>query len=223
MACRARPKVASAAGSRSKMPGLAMRDPKPLAAPKPLAPPRAVASLGPLLLARKGTAKPAMRAQLEASSRGQQHALPDTIDELAASQEDLGWNDMGEDVPESATHDLADDLVVAAEPAEPAVRRQQVDLLHRIADANLAAFQAAESQPGPRPVDNSAEQVRRAAFTLRLDEERHLRLRLASTVQGESAQSLVTRALDSLLSQMPEIENLAAQVRPNGRRGGSKA
>lgn len=190
-----------------------MRDPKPLAAPK------AVASLGPLLLARKGTAKPAMRAQLEANSRGQQHELPDTIDELAASQEDLGWNDMGEDVPESA----ADDLVVAAEPAEPAVRRQQVDLLHRIADANLTAFLAAENHPQSRAADSSAEQVRRAAFTLRLDEERHLRLRLASTVQGESAQSLVTRALDSLLSQMPEIENLAAQVRPNGRRGGSKA
>jgi len=182
---------------------------------KPLAAPKAVASLGPLLLARKGTAKPAMRAQLDANSRGQTHNLPDPVDELAASQEDLGWNDMGEDVAEV----VAEDLVVPAEPAEPAVRRQQVDLLHRIADSNLAAFQAAENHNR----ESSAEQGRRAAFTLRLDEDRHLRLRLASTVQGESAQSLVTRALDSLLSQMPEIENLATQVRPNGRRGASKA
>jgi len=190
---------------------------------KPLAAPKAVASLGPLLLARKGTAKPAMRAQLDANARGKQHDLPDPVldpvDQLAASQEDLGWNDMGDDAVEAA----AEDLVVPAEPAEPAVRRQQVDLLHRIADSNLAAFQAAENHNRDRSAARSAEQGHRAAFTLRLDEERHLRLRLASTVQGESAQSLVTRALDSLLSQMPEIENLATQVRPNGRRGTSKA
>jgi hypothetical protein len=152
---------------------------------------RPVASLGPLLLARKGTAKPAMRAQLDADARG-------------GSLDDLGWNDMGED------------LVIAAEaPVEPVVRRQQVNLQHRIADANLAAFQDADNQD----CDASANQARRAAFTLRLDEARHLRLRLASTVKGESAQVLMTRALDRLLSQMPEIEHLAAQV----KRGPNKA
>src|SRR5690606_35101639 len=93
---------------------------------------------------------------------------------------------------------------------------QQVDLLHRIADANLAAFEAADSHDKPAFAENG----RRAAFTLRLDEERHLRLRLASTVRGESAQALVTRALDSLLAQMPEIEQLASQVRPTGQPGG---
>jgi predicted HicB family RNase H-like nuclease len=92
---------------------------------------------------------------------------------------------------------------------EPMIRRQQVELLHRIADANLAAFQEADNQDSCAKTDRS----RRAAFTLRLDEERHLRLRLASTVKGESAQVLVTRALDRLLAQMPEIEQLAAQVK----------
>ena len=53
---------------------------------------------------------------------------------------------------------------------------------------------------------------RRAAFTLRLDQERHLKLRLACTVRGRSAQQLVTDALDGLLAQMPEIDSLAAQV-----------
>jgi hypothetical protein len=172
---------------------LAMSEIRPVASPK-------FASLGPLLLARKGTAKPAMRAQLDADSRG-------------GNLDDLGWNDMGED------------LVIAAEaqvetPAEagkePAVRRQQVDLQHRIADANLAAFQDADNQDCAASTANHAH---RAAFTLRLDEARHLRLRLASTVQGESAQALVTRALDRLLSQMPEIEQLAAQV----KRGTNKA
>lgn len=138
---------------------------------------RPVASLGPLLLARKGTAKPAMRAQLEADARG--------------ALDDLGWNDMGEDL-----------VIPLDSAAEPAVRRQQVNLQHRIADANQAALERREK---------AAEH--RAAFTLRLDEERHLRLRLASTVNGESAQAIVTRALDRLLSQMPEIEQLAAHLK----------
>lgn len=53
---------------------------------------------------------------------------------------------------------------------------------------------------------------KRAAFTLRLDPERHLMLRLACTVRGSSAQQLVTDALDGLLAEMPEIAMLAAQV-----------
>ena len=53
---------------------------------------------------------------------------------------------------------------------------------------------------------------RRAAFTLRLDAKRHLKLRLASTVKNRSAQQLVTMALDKFLSDIPEIEALAAQV-----------
>jgi len=53
---------------------------------------------------------------------------------------------------------------------------------------------------------------RRAAFTLRLDAKRHLKLRLASTVRNRSAQQLVTEALDRFLNDIPEIEALAAQV-----------
>ena len=58
---------------------------------------------------------------------------------------------------------------------------------------------------------------KRAAFTLRLDPQRHLMLRLACTVRGSSAQQLVTDALDRILDEMPEIAMLAAQVqqRPN--------
>lgn len=176
-----------------------------------------IASLGPLLLARKGAAKPAMRAQLGTDSLGPR----DEVDELAASQEDLGWNDMGED--EAVQPEAAAVPPPQPKPAEPAVRRQQSELVHRIADSNLAAFQSAENQKPVSNAESAAEAARRAAFTLRLDEERHLRLRLASTVQGESAQSLVTRALDSLLSQMPEIEDLATKVGPRGRRGPGKA
>lgn len=52
----------------------------------------------------------------------------------------------------------------------------------------------------------------KAAFTLRLDQERHLRLRLASAVSGRSAQVLVTEALDAFLQTLPEVEELASQV-----------
>ena len=104
------------------------------------------------------------------------------------TEDDLGWNDLG------------DGPVMLVEPE---VKRQQSRLVHRIADANQEALQQAEA----------AAQARRAAFTLRLDEERHLRLRLASTVAGESAQNLVTRALDEFLARHPHIEHLAAQVR----------
>ena len=54
---------------------------------------------------------------------------------------------------------------------------------------------------------------RRAAFTLRLDSHRHLKLRLACTVRNRSAQQIVTEALDRLIDAMPEIESLAAQVK----------
>ena len=162
------------------------------------------ASLGPLLLARKGTAKPAMRVQLEGQSRGTVADMD--AREMAADEHllnDLGWNDMGED------HD-------PAEEARPEVLRQQTRLVHSIADANLAAMRAAER--------DEAQASRRAAFTLRLDDERHLRLRLACTIESESAQTLVTRALDRFLAEVPGLDHLATQVRTrSGRSPGKKA
>jgi predicted HicB family RNase H-like nuclease len=52
----------------------------------------------------------------------------------------------------------------------------------------------------------------KAAFTLRLDPARHLKLRLACAVTGRSAQQLVTRALDELLASMPELEAMAQKA-----------
>ncbi len=49
----------------------------------------------------------------------------------------------------------------------------------------------------------------KAAFTLRLNAERHLKLRLACAVTGRSAQQLVTEALDELLGSMPELDSMA--------------
>ena len=56
----------------------------------------------------------------------------------------------------------------------------------------------------------------KSAFTLRLDPNRHLKLRLACAVDGRSAQQLVTDALDHLLERMPEIDGLAAKAKRRG-------
>ncbi|OAN67168.1 hypothetical protein [Sphingomonas sp. TDK1] len=52
----------------------------------------------------------------------------------------------------------------------------------------------------------------KAAFTLRLDADRRLRLRLAAALTGRSAQQLVTEAIDTLLGDMAELEPLARRV-----------
>jgi hypothetical protein len=53
---------------------------------------------------------------------------------------------------------------------------------------------------------------RRAAFTLRVDAERHLKLRLACTIKGRSAQALVTEALDRLLNETPDAAEFASKL-----------
>ncbi|MWV27264.1 hypothetical protein GRF63_05040 [Erythrobacter sp. GH3-10] len=148
------------------------------------------ASLGPMLLARKGTAKPAMRAQLTQNDRVAE--LGDDFDDLAESQSDLGWNDMGDD-----------DGVVQLHAAN--------DFAHKRTPVSLEAE--------PRPRQKAADQGRRAAFTLRLDNERHLKLRLASTMQSCSAQQLVTEALDRFLQDIPELDSIAAHVAGNKTKG----
>lgn len=150
--------------------------------------PRPFASLSPTLLARKGGARPAMRPQM--------HPQPVEValEEPAASvqTEDLGWNDMGE-APEPTPYQGAEIVSLI-----PEVVRQQRAIAQRVnAD-----------QPRRSALDDG----RRAAFTLRLDAERHLKLRLACTVRNRSAQQLLTEALDQLIDGLPEIETLAAQV-----------
>jgi hypothetical protein len=67
----------------------------------------------------------------------------------------------------------------------------------------------AQSRPAIRP----AASERRAAFTLRLDPERHLKLRLAATMQGVSAQVLLTEALDAMLAEFDDLDVIAAHLK----------
>jgi hypothetical protein len=76
-----------------------------------------------------------------------------------------------------------------------------------------AAPVATPRTEAPKAKPKAANDSHRAAFTLRLDARRHLKLRLASTVRGRSAQHLVTEALDRFLDSIPELETLVAQVK----------
>ena len=192
--------------------------------------PKQFASLGPMLLARKGSAKPAMRPQLGPIVPNHFPGNDDGLgDDLADAQNLLGWNDMGEDVewpeeesdwqegpePENPAASLTPMTPTQPEPSvgrdTPEIRRQQAKLVERIAASD--GFVAPARKSPARGERTAKGKDRLAAFTLRLDQDRHLKLRLASTVVGESAQKLVTRALDRLLDSMPEIDSLAAQVR----------
>lgn len=65
------------------------------------------------------------------------------------------------------------------------------------------------------PVDRAADKVparEKVAFTLRLDKDRHLKLRLASAVTNQSAQRLVTEALDRFLEEHPEVQALSGHA-----------
>lgn len=145
--------------------------------------PKPIASLGPRLLARKGGARPAMRPA--ASALAVQSQLVDN--------DDLGWNDMGD---EPFVGEGAEVLPLHAGDVLPEVVRQQRALSRQVAAERKSAL-----------ADG-----RRAAFTLRLDAERHLKLRLACTITGRSAQALVTEALDRLIAEVPDAAEFASKL-----------
>lgn len=95
---------------------------------------------------------------------------------------------------------------VAAEPAvaDPAIAERPV---------RPAPVATTSSAPRKVPTSRAAPGGKaKAAFTLRLDPSRHLRLRLACAVDGRSAQMIVTDALDRYLDTMPELDAMAARA-----------
>lgn len=104
----------------------------------------------------------------------------------------VGFDNFAEE-PESLA-DAPNFVTVTPEPVTPLILRR---------GGTDAPRSRARSKPGLKE---------KAAFTLRLDSERHLKLRLACAVRHQSAQQLVTDALDALLGSMPEIDDLASHV-----------
>lgn len=199
--------------------------------------PKPIASLSGILLARKGLARPAMRRSTMLSSNGnaamsqedlgwndmgydvdpdpttpmdydhgfhganplaaavpevkhQQDRLADAL--FADLEPQVGFDNFAEE-PESLV-DAPTLVTVTPEPVTPLISRR---------GGTDAPRSRARSKPGLKE---------KAAFTLRLDSERHLKLRLACAVRHQSAQQLVTDALDALLESMPEIDDLASHI-----------
>lgn len=95
----------------------------------------------------------------------------------------------------------------------PEIVRQQESLVERVA----AVARKVEARPAPHTevaakAPRAARAREKAAFTLRLDAERHLRLRLASAVTNRSSQVILTDLLDEYLASLPEIDAMASRL-----------
>jgi hypothetical protein len=189
------------------------------------------ASLSGTLLARKGGAKPAMRPR--PLSHGQM------LDDLGWDDMGDAHESPAEHVPSSIAALTPAPKPMREEPASPPVHVQQRALSERfgpaetaeaaepvelpvpimlqeetpaLSEAVVTALRSPAEKPKARKKKGGASDGRKAAFTLRLDGDRHLRLRLASAVTGKSSQQLVTAALDSFLETLPEIGTLARRL-----------
>jgi hypothetical protein len=203
-----------------------------------MAEPKPFASLSSGLLARKGAAKPAMRPQ----GFGQMGMGLEDLgwNDMGHSQQQApapNHDPQPEHVPSSIAaltpaprlngngqpaHQPAEEPIAISEPvAPPPVVEQQ----RAVAEAFSEKPQP-QPQREPQPIVARQPRVRaparrersetgskaKAAFTLRLDPERHLKLRLACAVTNRSAQQIVTEALDEYLALLPEVEALASRV-----------
>jgi len=117
-------------------------------------------------------------------------------------------DDSGEEDELDETAELydpeAEEAADVQEAVEPAVEEMAAPVF------KTRPAPAVRRQVKPRAAPGSKG---KAAFTLRLDPDRHLKLRLACAVDGRSAQMLVTQALDDLLARMPELEALAEKAK----------
>lgn len=193
------------------------------------------ASLGATLLARKGGAKPAMRPQwgelpetvadeqledLGWNDMGaDEEAGKDVVADIAAIEQTATSAPKAKRKPQGKSadvvsingtgkHQAANEDCEAVEPlikSKPAKKKS----------ASKARKAEKKSVQTTSPISTNtatSNSPRRAAFTLRLDADRHLKLRLAATMQGVSAQALVTEALDSMLSEIDDLDALATSM-----------
>jgi hypothetical protein len=196
---------------------------------------RPFASLSSGLLARKGAAKPAMRPQafgqiapslddLGWNDMGEgddvqpaplHEHVPSSIAALTPAPRAVEPAPVQEHVPSSIAA-----LTPAPRAVEPAPVRDQQRAIAEELGAEPEQAQGPDAEPirsEPAPVIEMPRQRAplaardKAAFTLRLDPERHFRLRLACALSGRSAQQIVTGALDEILKTFPEIDAMAGQ------------
>lgn len=140
-------------------------------------------------------------------------------DQQAELVERLNGVDEADEAVEDEVDETAEVYEPEAEINEPEAEVSEPEVVEspivaKILPSPVAAMPVAPRRaPRPRSAPGSKG---KAAFTLRLDPERHLKLRLACAVDGRSAQQLVTDALDQLLERMPEVDGLAVKAKRRG-------
>jgi hypothetical protein len=146
------------------------------------------------------------------------HVVQETIvQRLSQDSEEEDLDETAEPVAPDAPplSELLADAVQAESvaPVAPVAPVVPVAPVAPVAPVMVAPVAKVAKAPRPRQAAGSKA---KAAFTLRLDADRHLKLRLAAAVTGTSAQQLVTRALDLLLGSMPEVDAMAERAPERG-------
>lgn len=194
------------------------------------------ASLSSSLLARKGGARPAMRRPNADVSNG----VDDLHHDLGWN--DMGYdvnpdvdpnptrspNPLSAAIPDYAPEVKRQQMEIAEKLSLPVEETHagpaSASVMPTPITSAIPAISDAEATRLIRPVlreitlkakkqgRGRARQKASAAFTLRLDHDRHLKLRLACAVHNESAQKLIIQAVDAMFDSMPEIEPLVARI-----------
>ncbi|MBX9727550.1 MAG: hypothetical protein K2X31_01460 [Sphingopyxis sp.] len=108
--------------------------------------------------------------------------------------------------------------VAEAQPAVPVAAAVVAPVVADVAPAAIVAPVAAAAPPAVTAQRRAPAARARAgsrgafAFTLRLDPERHLRLRLASATSNRSLQQILVGLVDDFLASQPEIDAFAARL-----------
>ncbi len=202
--------------------------------------PKPLASLSAGLLARKGAARPAMRRQVQLPGNDAAHLedlgwndmgyVVDPQDDPASPAQDAGHgaplyglSPMAPSHDDAPSH-VARELDAAADAAEVADATVSVPEV-RLQQQAIATAMAPQHNAGPAPVEPASAAPKRQrtpraragskgnfAFTLRLDPDRHLRLRIASATSNRSTQQILIALVDDYLKSRPEIDAFATQL-----------
>ena len=198
---------------------------------------RPAASLSGGLLARKGQAAPAMRPQLGGgfvspfgadlgwNDMGHDTPAPapapipapaPTLSPALALREELQER-IAEapapvaEVPAPFVEEPVSAPALVAESPVPAVDAASLAPVE-VTDVPVRGPAPRIVRPAAMPAAVPKPKAHRAAFTLRLDAERHRKLRIAALLGRRSCQQLVTEALDRFLETQPDVADWADRL-----------
>ncbi len=199
--------------------------------------PSKFASLSGSLLARKGGARPAMRrptAEIPHGAEDNHHDLGWNdmgydVNPAVDAAPSRAPNPLSAAIPDYAPEVKRQQMEIATKLSVPVEQEAEKSVEVPVPQPtpiapSIPPISDAEASRLIRPVlreitlkakktgRGRARQKASAAFTLRLDHDRHLKLRLACAVHNESAQKLITQAVDAMFDSMPEIEPLITRI-----------